>query len=130
MHRLTSVFIPLIIACCCAGNSSAQTACCTSRYHTTRWDTLGLQKLGAEYARLKRANCEDCRSSMSDYPSIMDALGKGLNGRTRRQIAKIMGQPDSRKDGQYIYFWRGWHDYLYFTFSSGKGYAQWYYALE
>lgn len=130
MLRRTLAFILLVIACCSAGQSGAQTTCCTSKYHTSRWDSLGLQNLSAEYVRLKRARCEDCRSSRSDYRSIMDALGEGLNGKTRQQIAKIMGQPDSRKDGQYIYFWRGWHDYLYFTFSAGKGYSHWYYALE
>jgi hypothetical protein len=113
------------------GISIAQTkGCCKSRYSAERREVLDIKKLGQEYTRLKHTHCEDCKSSMSDYYSIMQHLGEKLEGKTRQQIRKIMGSPDSRQDGKYIYFWRGWHDYLYFTFTSGKGRAEWYYAFE
>ena len=114
-----------------SGNSIAQTTnCCKSRYSPAIQESLDIKNLGKEYRRLKRIHCDDCNSSRSDYYSIMLHLGDGLNGKTKAQIIKIMGSPDSRKEGTYIYFWRGWHDYLYFTFTSGKGRTQWYHAYE
>lgn len=111
--------------------SNKQTAgCCKSKYTEKQWDTLDINKLRAEYKRLKRARCEECDAFGSDYHAIMEVLGKELAGKTKKQVAKIMGPPDFRKEGKYIYFWRGWHDYLYFTFPSGKAVPKWYMALE
>lgn len=134
MSKLTTILCAMLFVYCCFAQhsplSAQSTGCCTSKYSSASLDTLHIKKLASEYARLKRAACEACNSSMSDYRSIMESLGEQLNGKTKEQIARIMGQPDYRKKGKYIYFWRGWHDYLYFTFTSGRGQSQWYYALE
>ena len=134
MSKLNTIISAVLLVYSCFAQHSpiyAQTTgCCTSRYGPAMMDTLDIKKLALEYARLKRMDCEDCRHSMSDYRSIMERLGEQLNGKTKQQITRMMGRPDRRKDGQYIYFWRGWHDYLYFVFSSGRGRSQWYYAYE
>jgi hypothetical protein len=123
------VFISIVVAL--DNTSIAQTkGCCRSEYSPERRAALEIKKLGLEYQRLKRAACEDCNSSMSDYYDIMQSLGEQLSCKSKQQISKIMGPPDAKKDGRYIYFWRGWHDYLYFSFSSSKGKSQWYYAYE
>jgi hypothetical protein len=134
MNKLKIIFsaLVLIIGASALYNTSIAQAkgCCKSKYSAERLAALEVKKLGVEYVRLKRAACEDCNSSMSDYYSIMQSLGEQLNGKSKQQIKKIMGLPDAKKNGRYIYFWRGWHDYLYFSFSSGKAQSEWYYAFE
>ena len=54
---------------------------------------------------------------------------------TRADIVRYMGEPDSvrRQDEEehLIYFWRGWHDYLYFVCRNGAVQeCRWYFAYE
>lgn len=134
MNKLSIALSAFLLICSSfflSGNSIARTRdCCKSRYGRERLETLDMTSLGLEYMRLKRAHCAACKSSMSDYYSIMIRLGKGLNGKSKRQITKIMGPPDSMEAGKHIYYWRGGHDYLYFTFTPGKERSQWYHAYE
>ena len=134
MNRLLVTLSFLFIACCCFGqrkvSEAKKSGCCASKYPRAQWDSLNVNKLGIEYQRLKRKNCEACNSWLSDYGSVMQVLGNKLNGETEQQVIKIMGKPDATKDGNYIYSWRDWHDYLYFSFPQDKAISQWYYALE
>jgi hypothetical protein len=69
---------------------------------------------------------------------VMTQLGEIL-GQTRcysrTDVIQLLGEPDAiREEGgkvSLIYFWRGWHDYLYFTCRGDVllG-ADWYFALE
>lgn len=125
----------LFIVCGCLGQGrilkDKQQECCASKYPEEQLDSLNLSKLGGEYQRLKRKNCEACDASGSSYVSIMNMLGNRMKGKTRHQVKEVMGKPDAIHDGNYLYFWRDWHnDYLNFSFPEGKARSQWHYDLE
>jgi hypothetical protein len=71
---------------------------------------------------------------------VMLALEQLLHDQTvtRAELVALLGEPDAVRptpDGaigeQLIYFWRGWHDYLFFTVSDGQPLrAEWYFAYE
>jgi hypothetical protein len=91
------------------------------------------------------------------FHTLMAELGEilGNSKYTEKDIINLMGEPDAiyregdkkpphimekeYKPGGYkdidkeqlIYFWRGWHDYLYFVCQNGKViYSDWYFAYE
>lgn len=135
MDKLLITLGFMFTVCCCLGQSDIskdkKRECCASKYPKEQLDSLEINKLGAEYQRLKRAKCKACDLSGSVYVSIMTMLEIRMNGKTAAQIIEVMGNPDTIKDGNYIYFWRNWHDdYLYFSFHQGKAKSQWHYALE
>lgn len=105
--------------------------CCKSTYSRSQFEGLTIEQLGNEFKRIKALRCDDCRIFGNDFQVIMEHLGKRLNGSSKKQIKKIMGNPDSKEGKQWIYFWRGRHDYLIFEFTGSKGAAsRWYYAYE
>ena len=77
---------------------------------------------------------------------VMEELGKrlGTPGHTRDDIVSIMGKPDTVmvmrdqerktppiKETCLVYFWRGWHDYLFFVCQKDTiKEAGWYFAGE
>ncbi len=53
----------------------------------------------------------------------------------KSDIINFLGEPDAteKKNGEekLVYFWRGWHDYLYFTCKNGIiQSSEWYFAFE
>jgi hypothetical protein len=134
MSKLLITLSFLFIAYCSFAQSKVPETkmreCCACKYPEEQWYSLDINILGAEYHRLKRKKCEACNSWLSDYGGVMKVLGNKLNGKTEQQVIKIMGKPEAMEDGNYIYFWRGGHDYLYFNFPQGKAISQWYYALD
>ena len=58
------------------------------------------------------------------------------NPPTETELIKALGEPDARStpqcDSCWAYFWRGWHDYLYFKFNPEGRQAEvkWYQALK
>lgn len=69
--------------------------------------------------------------------TTMERLGELLGNQdyTKKDIVNIMGKPDtilSENDTeQLIYFWRGWHDYLYFVCNDGVVQEhRWFFAYE
>ena len=69
--------------------------------------------------------------------TTMVALGEllGQPAYARTDIVRLMGEPDavrSQKGKEHlIYFWRGWHDYLYFVCQDDViQEAKWYFAYE
>ncbi|MFC1743666.1 hypothetical protein ACFL35_06700 [Candidatus Riflebacteria bacterium] len=59
----------------------------------------------------------------------------GNTGSTKSQLIELMGEPDAGRQEDdrelLIYFWRGWHDYLYFICKEGNiQKAKWYFAYE
>lgn len=98
---------------------------------------------------------KDLSGSGGKLEEVLSELGKQLGKPEYREedIIRIMGKPDALKvAGEYqpgslgqnaperivsndevliIYFWRGWHDYLYFVSKAGIiQRAQWYFAGE
>lgn len=98
---------------------------------------------------------KELRSAGGQLEKVLAELGSQLGKPTYRQedIIRFMGQPDAIKSaGEYqphsiapneqagkipndaillIYFWRGWHDYLYFVSQNGViQSAHWYFAGE
>jgi hypothetical protein len=106
-------------------------SCCKSSYSRSQFESLTIEQLGNEFKRIKALRCDDCRIFGCDYQVIMEYLGKRLNGKSRKEIKKIMGNPDLKDGNQWMYFWRGRHDYLIFDFAGNKGaISRWYYAYE
>jgi hypothetical protein len=106
-------------------------SCCKSSYSRSQFESLTIELLGNEFKRIKALRCDDCRIFGCDYQVIMEYLGKRLNGKSRKEIKKIMGNPDLKDGNQWMYFWRGRHDYLIFEFTGNKGaISRWYYAYE
>lgn len=86
--------------------------------------------------------------------NVLHELGEKLakQHHAESEVTRLMGEPDAIKQaGEYqppsigerhatvvpknsrylIYFWRGWHDYLYLVSTNGKiTAAYWYYAGE
>jgi hypothetical protein len=71
---------------------------------------------------------------------VMLALEQLLQDQTlsRAELVALLGEPDAVRPApegsageQLIYFWRGWHDYLFFTLIEGQPLrAEWYFAYE
>jgi hypothetical protein len=77
---------------------------------------------------------------------VMEELGErlGTPGHTRSDIVRIMGKPDTVqgilsqekknppiKETRLVYFWRGWHDYLFFVCQKDTIIkADWYFSGE
>jgi hypothetical protein len=68
---------------------------------------------------------------------VLQELAKRVSeaGQTRAQVLDLMGEPDAvRKQADeelLIYFWRGWHDYLFFVCRNELiRKADWYHAYE
>lgn len=69
--------------------------------------------------------------------TTLERLGKllGNSAYTKTDIINIMGKPDEvlfkNKTERLVYFWRGWHDYLYFVCKDGVVQEhRWYFAYE
>jgi hypothetical protein len=105
--------------------------CCRSVY-AGGWDTMDLNRLGKEYKRLKSLKCSDCDHFSSDLMTVMEVLGKRLDGSRKGRVRKVMGKPDEKEGLRQIYQWRNGHDYLYFTKEHGSRTVKhgWYYAYE
>jgi hypothetical protein len=92
--------------------------------------TLGLIK---EYRELRRGKGHfsggawnaELDSAGGKMVSIMTELGEkiGTPGYRCDEIIHLLGAPDAERkhgaDEHIIYFWRGWHDYLYFICENG-----------
>lgn len=69
---------------------------------------------------------------------VMLELEQLLQGKllTRAELVTLLGEPDAVRSApesgeQLVYFWRGWHDYLFFTLIEGQPlHAEWYFAYE
>ena len=68
---------------------------------------------------------------------VLKELGKRLGdtGYSKSQLIDLIGEPDGVRQEEnkefLIYFWRGWHDYLYFICKEGNiQKANWYFAYE
>ena len=105
--------------------------CCRSRYLPDSLGTRSTAALGQEYRRLKRSKCPACNFYGSDFQKLLRALGGRLKGASAAEIKRVMGPPDTIKVHSLVYYWRGEHDYLQFTFPyHARAVGSWYYAYE
>ena len=45
---------------------------------------------------------------------VMCELGTRLDKGSTRTLLELMGEPDAREGPNWLYYWRGRHDYLFF----------------
>ena len=104
-----------------------------------------ISELLEEYAELRKERGhfdggewdEDLDSWGGRLHTAMTRLGETLGHppHARADVVRLMGEPDAVRERDteehLIYFWRGWHDYLYFVCRDGVVQeAQWYFAGE
>lgn len=62
---------------------------------------------------------------------VMAELGLLLNHGKTSELLAIMGEPDARQDDQWVYYWRGRHDYLFFKVKGSQiVHSDWWMAGE
>ncbi|MBN9416303.1 MAG: hypothetical protein J0I12_12745 [Candidatus Eremiobacteraeota bacterium] len=62
---------------------------------------------------------------------VMVELGERLGEGSTRTLLEIMGEPDAREGSNWLYYWRGRHDYLFFHCLGEKVLkAEWWMAGE
>lgn len=108
-----------------------------------------MKQLSKEYKALRKRSDQECCSDFgSGLMKIMEVLGDSIALNTNeKRIIQLMGLPDTVASKEHpleyhftmlendvkilIYYWRGMHDFLYFTLVNDKLIAkQWYYARE
>jgi len=103
---------------------------CASIYADGTMGGLALKELATEYQRLRSIDCRE-RRWQSDYHRVLEHLATKLEGRSRRKVIRLMGPPDITEKARLIYFWRGYHDYVYFIIARGVVVKSgWYHAYE
>jgi hypothetical protein len=144
--RFIIFFFIITIAFSCNSSKQANSAvCCKSRLTKKDLTVYSFHKLGKEYQRLKEKKMKCCDNFGSDFHKIMQALSEKFDSTSAdtSYIIKIMGTPDAREvpkqygnfnkpeEKIFVYWWRSWHDFLYFISENGKvKYAKFFYAYE
>lgn len=121
---------------------SEDDSCCLSEYHEKDFDKIDLKLLCNDFRRLSSQTTLCCDTWNSDLHQIMTWLGNhfGKEGTDISQIIKYMGMPDGTEielnnamislegdEKALIYFWRSYHDFLYFVYENDKvKYAEWF----
>ena len=104
--------------------------------------TVEISELCNEYHRLSVIADSCCNKWNSDLHMIMLHLGEffGKKGTPVKDIIKLVGVPNAtEKELEYspvklgdnekllVYFWRGYHDFLYFVYENDKvKYSDWF----
>jgi len=145
MKFIIFFFIIAIAFSCSSSKHMSSKACCQSRLAKKDFATCSIQKLGKEYQRMKKKKIKCCDNYGSDFQKIMQALSVKFDSTPSDTafVIKIMGIPDAREvpkqygdfnkpgDTIFIYWWRSWHDFLYFVSENGNvKYSKWFYAYE
>lgn len=145
MYRLTAYFIFfLFLVSCIQPKETTQDHCCKSKLKKS-FEKYSAKKLGKEYLRMKKTSEKCCEDFGSDLQKIMSAISDKLkkSGADSCCVVSIMGAPDAtevpKQFGNFnsgnekimVYWWRHWHDFLYFITEEGKiKKAEWFYAYE
>lgn len=144
MRILFFFFFIFLFLSCHQQKVTLQNDCCKSRLKKN-FENYSSEKLGREFQRMKKKADKCCEKFGSDYQKLMQALSEkiGAAGSDSSTVPNIMGLPDATKvPGQYgifysgnekimIYWWRSWHDFLYFITEEGKiKKVKWFYAYE
>lgn len=99
-------------------------ALCVALMPRIAWGAPSLAALGKRYRALRARDAAnppgtfdpETDGANGELFKVMDRLRERLGkaGQPGAGVRRIMGAPDAVKDGRWIYFWRGWHDYLFF----------------
>jgi hypothetical protein len=117
-------------------------SCCLSRFRGKDFDKVEIYELAKDFKKLSAQENLCCDVWNSDLHQIMIWLEKkfGKEGTKISQIIKYMGMPNGTDvellnvgielegdEKALMYFWRGYHDFLYFVYEDNKvKYAEWY----
>ncbi len=144
--RTLAVIIMLLVSYSSIAATDSALAALAEQYHSLR---------ARQKAQLQGEFDKELRGAGGQLEKVLTELGQHLGKPqyTQQDIVRIMGEPDASKTaGEFlppsidhhaprgviakdetilIYFWRGWHDYLFFVSRHGKitG-AYWYFAGE
>lgn len=143
-HFTILIFLFFVLVSCKQQKEALQNDCCKCHLKK-KFENYSSKKLGREYQRMKK-NADKCYENFgSDYQKLMQALSEklGKTGSDSCCVASFMGVPDATEvPKQYgvfnsgnekimIYWWRHWHDFLYFITENGKvKQVKWFYAYE
>ena len=141
---LLYVFFIIFLAACHPQKQALQNNCCKSHLRKS-FEDCSLKKLGKEYQRMKKDANKCCEKFGSDYQKLMQALSEklGKTGGDSCCVVSIMGAPDaadvpmqygifnSGNEKIMVYWWRHWHDFVYFIVENGKiKKVKWFFAYE
>jgi hypothetical protein len=144
MHRYSLILLILLFASCHQQKEVVQNDCCKSQLKK-KFENYSSKKLGKEYQRMKNTTDKCCEKFGSDLQKLMQALSEkvGKTGSDSCCVTHIMGIPDATEvPKQYgvfntgnekimIYWWRSWHDFLYFITEDGMvKQVKWFNAYE
>ncbi len=117
-------------------------SCCLSRFRGKDFDKVEIYELGKDFKKLSTQGNLCCDVWNSDLHKIMIWLEKkfGKEGTEISQIIKYMGMPNGtdlellnvgieleENEKALVYFWRGYHDFLFFVYEDNKvKYVEWY----
>jgi hypothetical protein len=137
------VFAAVLVSCKLHVKVSAADSC---KSHLKKsFEEYSAKKLGKEYLRMKKGSEKSCEDFGSDFQKIMVAISNKLlkSNADSCGVVRILGAPDAtdvpKQYGNFntgnekimVYWWRHWHDFLYFITEDGKiKKASWFYAYE
>jgi hypothetical protein len=117
-------------------------SCCLSQFRGKNFDEVEILELTRDFIRLSAQNDLCCDAINSDLYKIMCWFEKklGTEGTDISQVIKYMGMPNGtekellladieleEEEKALVYFWRGYHDFLYFVYKDNKvKYAEWF----
>ena len=117
-------------------------SCCLSRFMGQNFDKIELFELTKDFKRLSAQGDLCCDVWNSDLHQIMNWFEKKfcVEGTKISQIIKYMGMPNGTEkellnaaieldenEKALVYFWRGYHDFLYFVYENNKvKHAKWF----
>ena len=92
------------------------------------WPQSELQELGTEYQELRKQaghfSGGEWNAAVDRWNGrkhqIMGRLGELLRQGSTATLLEIMGEPDAREGANWLYYWRGRHDYLFFRCEHGR----------
>lgn len=89
-----------------------------------------LTSLGREYQELRKQsghfsgggewNSKVDRWNGRKHQVMAELAEKLGSGQSTQILLAVMGEPDARQGSQWLYYWRGRHDYLIFDCQQGK----------
>ncbi len=117
-------------------------SCCLCRFRGQNFDEVAIFELTKDFKQLSAQDDLCCEAVNSDLYKLMCWFEKelGIEGTAINQIIKHMGMPNGTEkellnvdveleenEKALVYFWRGYHDFLYFVYENNKTkYSKWY----
>jgi hypothetical protein len=97
-------------------------------FAATGWAQPDLAGLGAEYQELRKQTGHfsggEWNAAVDRWNGrkhqLMTQLGELLAPGSTARLLEVMGEPDAREGSNWLYYWRGRHDYLFFRCEQGQ----------